>query len=92
MTQFIRFIIKDKFPQGEDIIASDSEESYYYTKDIIKGRFELGEKSISTEVWESYYYTKDIIKGRFELGEDTLRKSQYWNDYLELIQGQDDNI
>lgn len=60
-------------PQLEDIVAQDSEYSYWYAHLVLNGRFEKGEESIARNPYWSYYYAVSVLRGRFEKGEKVIK-------------------
>ena len=67
-------VIEEKFPQGEDAIATSAGHSYLYANDVLKGeRVEKIEDAIATSAYYSYAYAIYVLKGeRFEKGEDAI--------------------
>ena len=45
---YARYILKNRFPRGEYIIAKDAEYSIYYARFVLKDRFALGENIIKS--------------------------------------------
>ena len=79
-----RDILKDPFPEGEVIIATDAYWSVEYTKNVLNGnRFELGEKTIALSDYFSYAYAT-ILQQRFKLGEPAIANSTKYSYYYTI--------
>ena len=63
---YAKYILKDKYPEGEAAIAKIPSYTYFYARDILKDRFVLGEDSFTngSTYGEAYFklYEKDILK------------------------------
>lgn len=70
---YARHVIHGRFPEGEDVIATDYTYSYLYASNIIKKRFYKGEKAImSASPDVAYSYAFNIIGGRFPEAEKII--------------------
>ena len=79
---YAKNIIKDRWPEAEEIIKNDPKWSYYYARDVIKGRWLDAEEYIKKDPEWAYRYAKDIIKGRWLEAEYIIKTSQHWLSYL----------
>lgn len=81
--KYARFILKGRFPEGEDAIATSPKFSFKYARAVLKRkRFPLGEPAIATSAEYSVDYAVEILDGvdgneRFELGEPAIAKDAY---------------
>jgi hypothetical protein len=82
---YARDVLKNRFPKGEDIIATDAHWSYEYAEYVLKPLgvrgFPQGEDAIATDALSSYLYAKDVLKDRFPQGEDAIAtnaNNSYW--------------
>jgi lambda repressor-like predicted transcriptional regulator len=65
-------VIRGRWPEGEDLIATDSINSYNYSASVLKGRFLKGEDAIATNPRIIYNYVQYFVKGPFPKGEDAI--------------------
>ena len=72
---YARYILKDRFPAGEDVIAKDPAWAYNYARFVIKGRWPKGEDAIAKSTPWAYAYAKDVLKGPWPKGEDAIAKN-----------------
>jgi len=80
------YLIGERFPLGEILIAFDSDYSYLYTRWVIKGRWKRGEKIILTDPGRTYWYVKYIIQDRWKAAEETLKKDEFlWQHYQDFV-------
>ena len=75
------------FPEGEDAIARDANNSYSYAVGVLRRRFEKGEDAIAQEPGLSVSYAVNVLKGnRFIAGEPTIAKNGHTAaDYVERV-------
>ena len=70
--RYALYILKDRFPQGEDVIATNAEFSYLYAAAVLKPRgiigFPKGEDAIATHARHSYWYAIVVFKPRGIIG------------------------
>ena len=70
------YILNDRFPAAEPLIARKPEVAYLYAKKIIGDRFPEAEPIIAEDFFFSYFYAVDVIKGRFYEGEFSIKNSK----------------
>lgn len=68
-------IIRGRWPEGEEILASDPYYSYKYAREIIKGRWIKGEAAIASNADYAFRYARDVINERFPKGEPEIMAS-----------------
>lgn len=51
-----KYILKDRWPNKEDIILSSPKYSYYYSWQVIQGRWEEAEEEIAESSWALDYF------------------------------------
>ena len=75
------------FPEGEEAIARDANNSYIYAVGVLRGRFEKGEAAIAQEPGLSVSYAVNVLKGnRFLAGEPAIAKNGHAAaDYVESV-------
>jgi len=76
---------KERFPEGEEAIATDYKSSYLYAKFIIKGPWKMGEEAIAKDPEYAYKYAK-LINDKFPPAEDTIMGSSYAGEYLQHLE------
>lgn len=79
--RYTKSVIKNRWPEIEDMIIPHPELAYDYAKDIIKGRWPEAESSIAESRHYSFEYAKNVIKGRWPEIESNLMshaKYAYW--------------
>jgi hypothetical protein len=82
------YVIKGRWPDGEEAIKKDPELSYYYSLYVIKGRWPEGKKAIKKDPKWAYYYSLYVIKGRWPEGEEAIKKDPHWAYYSkDVIKG-----
>ena len=69
----------------EDIISTDSYNSYRYALYIIKGPWEPGEKSILKTCLWSFNYACYVIKGPFEKSHSFIFNSKFRDNYIDFL-------
>jgi hypothetical protein len=74
--------IKDEW---EDIIASDSTYSYWYSNNVLKRPFPKGEDAIAKDPYTAYNYARYILKDRFIKGEEAITNSFWVKEYVEFL-------
>lgn len=70
-----------RYPEGEELIATDAHFAYLYAVYILKGRFFAGEDKISEEPNWSYFYAENVVQARWPEGERAISKDprfSYW--------------
>ncbi len=72
-------VIKGRWPEAEQYIATDPEYAYLYAKNVIRDRFPEAESNISKDHERAYDYAKDIIKGRFPEAEQYISKDPFYS-------------
>lgn len=75
--QYADFVLRNRFPDGEFVIATDAKSSYWYAVSVLKGQFELGEKVIAESTEYAFCYALNIIKKQFKLGESAIAKDEW---------------
>ena len=79
-------ILKGRWPEGEEAIATNPDWAYHYAGYVIRGRWPEGEAAIATDPYWSYHYAKDVIRGRFPEGEEAIATGpQCAKYYIELF-------
>lgn len=78
--KYADFVLRDRFPEGEPIIATNAKSSYGYAYSVLKGRFSLGEPIIATDDYCSYSYAVFVLHGPFPLGEPVIAKDTHFAD------------
>ena len=82
---YARFVLENRFPKGEDAIATDDLWSYRYAKNILKPLgiigFPQGEDAIATSGRRSCEYAENVLEDRFPKGEDAIA-TDAWSSYL----------
>ena len=71
-------VIKDRWPEGEEIIKKDPECAYFYALNVIQDRWPEGEEIIKKDPYWAYYYARFVIKDRWPEGEEAIKKDPYW--------------
>ena len=67
------WIVKgDRFPEGEQAIASNPTTAYGYALNVLGRRFNKGEDAIRRDRDLSYYYALTVLKGPFKAGEKAI--------------------
>ena len=74
---YAKYIIKGRWPKGEETIAKDPKWAYFYAEVVIRGRWPEAEKIIANSRW-AYRYARDVIGGRWPEGEETIAKDPEW--------------
>lgn len=69
----------------EEMIATDSECSYWYALNVIKGPFEGGEEVISKNPKHSLWYAIKVINEPFEKCHPVIFNSKYKNSYIDFL-------
>ncbi len=78
--QYAVDVIKNRWPEAEEIIKSDPICAYWYSKAVIKGRWPEAEETIKTVPLYAYAYAKDVIKCRWLEAEEIIINS-VWKDH-----------
>jgi len=81
---YAHHIINERFPEGEDAIATDANHSYWYAVLVLESKFPKGEEIIAKHADFSYWYTISIIKGRFPEGEAAIATSEYYSKNMKI--------
>jgi len=77
--------IQGRFPEGEEIIATDATYSYLYARFVLDGSFSEGEEALSRHGRISYLYAKNVLEGRFHEGEAAILGSLFAEDYFKKV-------
>ena len=72
-----------------DMIMSSPEVAYEMAVLALDGRFEEGEDIIATSGWHSYQYATKVIYGRFPKGEASMKKDDFYDEYLSFLKYMD---
>jgi len=70
---------KQRFVEGEPIIAKSTGCSYLYAYVILQGRFELGEAAIADCPKTAYAYARHVLHAPFPLGESTIATNGWYS-------------
>ena len=84
---YARDVLKERWPEGEAVIAADGLWAYAYAKDVINGRFPEGESVIAKDAEAAHFYSMDIIQGRFPEGEAVITINQFWKERYDKVYG-----
>jgi len=71
-TWYAHFVIKGRWSEAEQVIATSPEWAYFYAHFVIKGRWSEAEPVIATSPECAYVYARDVIKGRWPEGEAAI--------------------
>ena len=86
---YAMYVLKNRFPRGEDAIATNAFHSYRYAFEVLKPLgikgFPKGEAAIATDAEWSLLYAEEVLRNRFPKGEDAIRRSGYQKDYEKLF-------
>jgi len=76
LAYYYALIIREgRFPEAEEVIATDAKWAYEYAKDIIKGRWLAGEDVIGEDGYFAYRYAVNVLMKRFPEGEQAIAMS-----------------
>jgi hypothetical protein len=70
-------VIKDRWPEAEDIIIKDSDSALYYSAEVIKGRWPEAEDIIMKDPHNACQYAQNIIKDRWLEAEPYIMKNLF---------------
>lgn len=74
---YTKYIIQEKWPQGEQVILQSPEFTYYYILNFLKERWPEGEPTLLQSPELTFYYIKNILnKKRWPEGEQVILNSQ----------------
>ncbi len=59
---YARHVLKSRFEEGEDAIATHSFYSYMYAVYVLRNRFPKGEKAIFADFYDGFHYREKFIK------------------------------
>jgi lambda repressor-like predicted transcriptional regulator len=87
---YARDILKNRFPKGEDTIATNDVASFLYAVFVLRPLgiigFPKGEDAIATNAEYSYLYAKSVLEGKFPKGEDAIAtNAEYSYRYARVI-------
>lgn len=88
--EYARYILKKRWPKGENIILANSYASYLYAKNVVKGRWRKAEAAILDDRyengWVAYLYARYILKSRWVEAEPIILKEfRYACDYAASV-------
>lgn len=69
---YARDILKAPFPEGEDLIATETCAAYEYATYVLEGRFLKGESAIARSGYWALQYAQNILKGPFPQAEAVI--------------------
>lgn len=80
-------VLRDRWPEGEDIVRRDSEWAYMYARDVVEGPWPPGESAIARDAESALSYAISMLGGQFQEGEaaiakDPMRSYRYAVDVL----------
>lgn len=73
--RYALWVIKGRWPDGEQAISKDPYMAYQYARDVIHGRWPEGEKTIIKNLSYAMQYADDVIKGRWSELEEIIREN-----------------
>ena len=81
---YARNIIKGRWFEAEETIATSPGWAYFYARDVIKDRWPEVETLMASSPEWAYFYARDVIKGLWIEAEETISAdSRFWSRYKE---------
>lgn len=77
------YVVGERWPEVETMIAAYPYWAYHYAYEIIKGRWPEGEKIILTDPEYSFYYAKYVIRDRWIEAEPVIMTAPKWAEKYE---------
>jgi len=82
---YAKYVLKDRWPEGESLIVKDPHNAYRYANEIIKGRWLEAEPYIMKNQFSANIYAKVIMKKRWPEAEPYIKaggpEGSWWPDY-----------
>ena len=75
--QYAKEVIRGRWPEGEDAIATDPVSASQYAREVIKGRWPEAEAVIAKDPKSAVWYAREVIKGRWPKAEATIAKDPW---------------
>lgn len=84
---YAELVIKRRWPEAEQYIATSAIDSFEYARRVVKGPWKEGEAAIMGIPGLIYHYAQDIIKGRWLEAEHIIKRTNMWKKEYETAFG-----
>lgn len=74
--EYASYVLSDRFPACEPVIATHAGCAYYYASCVLNSRFILGEPTIAENAHFAYLYAVYVLSARFTAGEPAIMRDR----------------